>query len=242
MMGAAALLCVASLLPAVDGIALSDQGIRTAVNYWLSDSATAEAAYGHISTWDTSGVTDMSYLFCGTYGGSYLHSLGCSPAAESFNDDIGAWDVSGVTRMDSMFMYALAFDQDLGWLVDDDVSMYDAFYFSGCSSTSCGVVQSAIRDYPMTDSTIRTAVEEWLSDRAAAEATYGHISTWDTSGVTKMNQLFRQTSFARKMGRVSGTRGIPDMARLRRGDERIPRPRGRLTSLNPRTKRPIRSL
>ena len=68
MMGSAALLCVASLLPAVDGIALSDQGIRTAVNYWLSDSATAEAAYGHISTWDTSGVTDMSYLFCAYSG------------------------------------------------------------------------------------------------------------------------------------------------------------------------------
>ena len=37
--------------------------------------------------------------------------------------------------------------------------------------------------YVMTDSTIRTAVAEWLSDSTAAEATYGHISTWDTSGV-----------------------------------------------------------
>ena len=27
------------------------------------------------------------------------------------------------------------------------------------------------------DATIRTAVDLWLSDRAAAEATYGHIST-----------------------------------------------------------------
>ena len=40
--------------------------------------------------------------------------------------------------------------------------------------------------YVMDDSTIRTAVDAWLSDSAAAEVTYGHISTWDTSGVTDM--------------------------------------------------------
>ena len=59
MMGPAALLCVLSLLEAAAGIALDDTTIRTAVEAWLSDSAAAEAAYGHISTWDTSGVTDM---------------------------------------------------------------------------------------------------------------------------------------------------------------------------------------
>ena len=31
--------------------------------------------------------------------------------------------------------------------------------------------------YVMDDSNIRTAVAAWLSDAAAAEATYGHIST-----------------------------------------------------------------
>ena len=44
--------------------------------------------------------------------------------------------------------------------------------------------------YVMTDSTIRTAVAAWLSDRAAAEATYGHISRWATGGVTDMSELF----------------------------------------------------
>ena len=34
---------------------------------------------------------------------------------------------------------------------------------------------------------------------------------------------------ARDLGRVSGLRRIPDMARLRRGDQRIPRPRSRLS-------------
>ena len=55
MMGPAALLCVLSLLEAVGGTALHDGNIKTAVALWLSDSAAAEAAYGHIYTWETSG-------------------------------------------------------------------------------------------------------------------------------------------------------------------------------------------
>ena len=34
-----------------------------------------------------------------------------------------------------------AFDQDLGWCVDDDVSLSSAFYGTPCESTSCGVMQ-----------------------------------------------------------------------------------------------------
>ena len=42
----------------------------------------------------------------------------------------------------------------------------------------------------MGDSSIRTAVTAWLADAADAEATYGHISTWATGGVTDMGSLF----------------------------------------------------
>ena len=107
-MGPAALLCVASLVPAVAGSALDNDSIKTAVALWLSDSAAAEAAYGHISTWDTSGVTSMSYLFCEGTG-----SL-CNTAAASFNEDISSWDTSGVTTMSMMFYYASSFNQDIG--------------------------------------------------------------------------------------------------------------------------------
>ena len=209
-MGAAALLCVVSLLQAVAGFAPDDSTIRTAVAAWLSDSAAAEAAYGHISTWETGGVTDMDYLFCGAPW------VMCNPAARSFNEDIGAWDTSGVTTMDfmfqtystpafnqdlsgwavhsvtsmnQMFAHQEVFDQDLGWCVDDDVNLRYAFDDTLCESTSCGVHQG-ICDYPMTDSNIRTAVSAWVSNPTAAEATYGHISTWATGGVTDMSYLF----------------------------------------------------
>ena len=49
---------------ALTGYVMDDDNIRTAVAAWDSDAATAEAMYGHISTWATGALTDMSMLFC----------------------------------------------------------------------------------------------------------------------------------------------------------------------------------
>ena len=250
--------------PYFDGVHHTDVSIREAVTAWLSDATAAEATYGHISTWKTGGVTDMSELFCGSSSlCEYYNS-----AAFNFNDDISAWDTSGVTTMRLMFYYtfvfnqdisgwavdkvtsmeytffhaeafnqdlgdwavqsvtsmyymfewAVAFDQDLGWCVDGGVDLDYAFDGSTqCASTSCGVTQvddvancptpaptfltqspTAAPTYttalptaaPLDDTTIRTAVTAWFADQSAAEATYGHISTWGTSGVTNMSYLF----------------------------------------------------
>ena len=69
----------------------NNETIREAVKEWLEDATKAESKYGHISSWDTSGVIDMSSLFEG---------------AEEFNDDIGNWDVSNVTDMNCLFFSA----------------------------------------------------------------------------------------------------------------------------------------
>ena len=66
-----------------------------------------------------------------------------------------------------MFYYASAFDQDLGWCVDDDVNLDYAFEDTRCESsqsTSCGVTQGncpkpvptatpTIAEVPLTPST-----------------------------------------------------------------------------------------
>ena len=58
---------------------------------------------GDINNWDTSKVTDMSYMFRST----------------KFNEFIGDWDVKAVTTMRSMFEGATQFNQNLsGWMVD----------------------------------------------------------------------------------------------------------------------------
>ena len=45
--------------------------------------------------------------------------------------------------MEEMFYRASAFDQDLGWCVDNGVDLTDAFYNTLCASTSCGVTQGS---------------------------------------------------------------------------------------------------
>ena len=143
-----------------------------------------------LSAWETSGVTNMHQMFSW---------------ASSFDQDIGGWSVENVRDMHYMFHSASAYDQDLGWCVDDGVfdpdgygfSIEDAFSGTPCASTSCGVVQMdncPITGYAMDGDSIRTAVAAWFADQSAAEATYGHISTWATGGVTDMSYLFEGAS------------------------------------------------
>jgi len=122
--------CESTPAPTVyyDGVHHTDESIRTAVTAWFSNATAAEATYGHISTWETGGVTDMSYLFCAASWSSF-----CNTAAGSFNEDIGAWDTSGVTTMEEMFYYASAFNQDIGgWAVHSVTTM--SFMFARASA------------------------------------------------------------------------------------------------------------
>ena len=49
--------------------------------------------------------------------------------------------------------------------------------------------------YQMKDSNeLREAVALWLSDESIAISKYGHISIWDTSNVTDMNNMFQYAS------------------------------------------------
>ena len=186
------------------GYVMDNDSIRTARDAWLADATAAEATYGHISTWDVSGVTDMSYLFCARHPWMESHSdfplCQLPQSASSFNEDISAWDISGVTNMYRIFRSTSDFDQNLGWCVDPAVlapgggETVESVHESSCESTMCGIVESDSCDGVMTDSNIRTAVAAWLSDATAAEAAYSHISTWETSGVTDMSNLFSSSS------------------------------------------------
>ena len=67
----------------------------------------------NISDWDTSSVTDMSYMFYN---------------ASSFDQNISDWDTSSVTDMRYMFHKASSFNWDLsGWCVE--VILYEPDYF-----------------------------------------------------------------------------------------------------------------
>ena len=91
-----------------------DGGIRTAVRVRFEDPAAAKAKYGPIASWDTSGVTNMSYLF-------FDLNL-------DFNEDISRWNVSNVVNMNLMFFGATSFTGDLSrWDVGQVESMDGMF-------------------------------------------------------------------------------------------------------------------
>ena len=59
--------------------------------------------------------------------------------ASVFNQDLSGWAVDKVTDMSKMFSGASAFNQSLGWCVNDDVDLTSAFDDTKCESTSCGI-------------------------------------------------------------------------------------------------------
>ncbi len=164
---AVALLAAADLAAGLT--AISNSNINYAVYRWIEYRSSAESTYGHISTWDTSGVTDMAYLFCGSSSSSCGAKYYYTSSARYFNDDISAWDVSrvttmtqmfyyaydfnqdlsgwnirAVTSMNYMFYYAYDFNQDLDWCVENDVGVTSMFYSTGCGSTYTTPVEYAM--------------------------------------------------------------------------------------------------
>ena len=82
--------------------------LKAALNLWISNNSNASSIYGDIDNWDTSLITDMSYLFLDI----------------AFDDPIGSWNVSSVTNMSHMFSFTASFDQDIGsWDVSSVTDM-----------------------------------------------------------------------------------------------------------------------
>jgi len=67
--------------------------------------------YGQMHTWNTSRVTDMSYLFSNEFN--------TGTTFDNINDIISGWDVSKVTNMTEMFSFCKTFNQPLNsWVIN----------------------------------------------------------------------------------------------------------------------------
>jgi len=94
---------------------ITKRRLKEAVDLWcdVNSRNITEANLGHISTWDTSLIDDMSYLFI---------------LKIDFNDDISNWDTSNVLNMKFMFSYCENFDQELYWDTSKVKNMEKMFF------------------------------------------------------------------------------------------------------------------
>ena len=98
---------------------LTDVTILQAVEAWLINSIDSVVKYGHIRTWNTSLVTDMTSLF----------DVDVNEASGDFNEDLSGWDTSRVTTMQYMFYGASSFNGDVAlWDTSRVTDMYGMFW------------------------------------------------------------------------------------------------------------------
>lgn len=150
--------------------------LQAAVDAWLTDRSAALITYGNISQWDTSNVTDMSYLFCAGGAQGPTEQLLCDISRKSFNDYIGSWDVSRVTTMQAMF--------------------------SGTCETQ-GASASQVWSDPSAWSSFNQPLEGWVTSKVTnmedmflcATSFDQDLAAWDTTRVTSMRRMFKSALY-----------------------------------------------
>jgi surface protein len=176
------------------------------------------------SSWDVSGVTDMSAMFndatsfnqnIGGWDVSNVFNMSnMFNDALSFNQDIGGWNVSSVTDMDYMFRNATSFNQDIGgWNVSSVTDMRNMF--SGATSLNQDISNWDVSSVTNMSFMFRNAssfnqnISSWdvssVTDIrnifSGATSFNQNISSWNVSGVTNMSFMFNgATSFNQNIG------------------------------------------
>jgi len=100
-----------------------------------------------ISLWDTSNVTDISYVFSGASSfnqdlnswdvSNATNAIYMFAAATAFNQPLNNWDTSSISDMEKMFFLAEGFDQDLSsWNVSNVYNMEEMLSLSGISESN----------------------------------------------------------------------------------------------------------
>ena len=161
---------------------LDNSTLSTAIALWFSDQAAAEAQYGLIGEWNTTGVTSMEDAF------NFI-DIGIS----TFNEDIGGWDVSNVTNMNSMFNGQDEFNQDLNsWDVSNVTDM--TYMFSGNGGFGGAALGGKFNgNITSWDVSNVTTMSQMFQNQPFFNQ---DISGWDVSSVTNMQGMFTQQMFA----------------------------------------------
>ena len=137
--------------------------LKSAIIMWEFNPEKALKIYGNIEKWDTSKITDMSWLFA------------CCP---NFNRDISKWNTSNVTNMTGMFFEAYNFNQDIrGWDTSKVTNM--SFMFQRALSFNKNISEWNISEV--------TTMKMMFNN---ARLFNQNINKWNTTNVTDMRYMF----------------------------------------------------
>ncbi|MEY2695662.1 MAG: hypothetical protein RLZZ72_918 [Actinomycetota bacterium] len=209
--------CAGDLPPDVTSTANLFEGVENFYNCDLSSWDTSnvtdmsymfsDATYfnGNISNWDTSNVTDMSYMFA---------------YASSFNQPIGNWNISAVTNLESMFQGAELFNQPIGNWDTSSVSNLSSMFY---------VAESFNQPIANWDT---SQVTDMAFTFRRAYSFNQPIANWDTSQVTYMYDMFNDaTSFNQPIGNWN-TSNVTDMSEMLSGADVFNQPIGNWNTSN----------
>lgn len=140
----------------------------------MFDGATAITSAGlqDMNTWDTSNVTDMSYMF---------YDAGTATPGLSAPLDVSGWDVSRVADMSYMFRQSgIGSVNARGWNTGKITNMSDMFN---------GAARLTTLDTTGWNTKSVTNMSYMFAGTTALDTVVG-INTWDVSKVTSMNRMF----------------------------------------------------
>lgn len=141
----------------------NNETLRIAVLDWCKDKESTLNKFGDINDWNTSEVTDMSFLFENEY---------------SFNSPIDKWNVSKVENMQFMFKNCWKFNQPLNnWDVSNVKNMRNMFN------------NATVFNQPLSNWDVSNVID--MSFMFLRSTKFNkNINNWDVSNVKKMKGLF----------------------------------------------------
>ena len=154
--------------------------IKTAVQLYKNNKNSAIATYGKMDTWDTSRVTNMSYLFSNfifdnqndiisNWDVSNVRDMGMMFAScANFNQPLNTWDVSQVRTMNMMFYGCIMFNQNISnWVLMPGVTMLSMF-------VNCPIIEEYKPRMPVVQAPVR--VNAYQVHQAAAKINYEKLN------------------------------------------------------------------
>jgi len=197
-------------------------GTGTATNWNSWDTSTiidmgrlffgTSAFNQNISNWNTSNVTDMSYMFnrsifnqnIGNWDVSSVTNMNAMFYSNAeFNQNIGNWNVANVTNMTNMFNQASKFNQNIGgWNVSKVTDM--SYMFKNASIFNQDIGNWDVSSVTNLSGMFQSAYEfnqdigNWNTSKVTLmggmfQSAYKFnqdISNWDTSSVTSIVAMF----------------------------------------------------